>query len=69
VLVQLDDEAQLRQLQEERAALSVIAPQLAAVRDQIKARRSLLRSRLRAWPSGTAPNRLTVWGLVLGSTI
>ena len=37
VLVQLDDEAQQRQLQEERTALSVIGPQLAALREQIKA--------------------------------
>ena len=42
VLVQLDDEAQQRQLQEERTALSVIAPQLAAVRDQIKAEEAAL---------------------------
>jgi len=42
VLVQLDDEAQRRQLQEERTALSVIAPQLAVVRDQIKAEEAAL---------------------------
>src|SRR5262249_41557096 len=37
VLVQLEDEAEQRQLQEERTALTVIAPQLEAIRDQIKA--------------------------------
>jgi multidrug resistance efflux pump len=37
VLVQLEDEAEQRQLQEERTALTVIAPQLDAIRDQIKA--------------------------------
>src|SRR5260370_27844071 len=35
VLVQLDDEAQRRPLQEERTALSVIAPQLPVVRHHI----------------------------------
>ena len=42
LLVQLDDEAQQRQLQEEHTALSVLGPQLAAVRDQIKAEEAAL---------------------------
>jgi membrane fusion protein (multidrug efflux system) len=37
MLVQLEDEAERRQLQEERTALTVIVPQLEAIRDQIKA--------------------------------
>ena len=42
LLVQLDDEAQQRQLQEESTALSVLGPQLAAVRDQIRAEEAAL---------------------------
>lgn len=42
LLVQLDDEAQQRQLQEERTALSVLGPQLGAVSDQIKAEEAAL---------------------------
>jgi membrane fusion protein (multidrug efflux system) len=42
VLVQLDDEAERRKLQEERTARTVLAPQLEAIRDQIKAEEAAL---------------------------